>query len=293
MTVLFDSIGFGLVTASIVALASVAFSLQFSVTTTPNFAHGDILTAGAYGALLAQRATHSLALEILSAIVVGALVATFLNTALVQPFLRLGAGRLTIFLVTVAFSWILQSVLLLVFGGAPSPFSITTTRLETVGPFLWTNLDIGIMVATVAILLVLHVVLRYTKFGKSLRAVSDSPELARVTGIPYPRVVGLTWAIDGALAGFAGFVLAAYLGSLTSTTGYSFLVVVFAASVVGGLGRPYGTAVGALLIGVTTEVSAAYLPAEYKTTVAYVLLIGTLLLRPSGIFATRIWNFAD
>jgi branched-subunit amino acid ABC-type transport system permease component len=68
---------------------------------------------------------------------------------------------------------------------------------------------------------------------------------------------------------------------------------VFAASVIGGLGRPYGTAVGALIIGLAMEISASYLPAEYKTSVAFVLLIIALLVRPSGIFSTQVWNFAD
>lgn len=293
MTIFLYSVGFGLVTASIIALASVAFSLQFSVTTTPNFAHGDLLTAGAYGALAAQFATHNLAVEVVASVVVGGLVASLLNFALIQPFLRLHSRRITIFLVTVSFGWILQNVLLIVYGGEPNVFTLPTFQLEHIGPFLWTTLDLAIMGTAVVVLLLLHIMLRYTKFGKSLRAVSDNPELARVTGIPYPRVVRLTWLIDGMLAGFAGFVLAAYIGSVTPTTGFSFLVVVFAASVIGGLGRPYGTAVGALIIGLAMEISASYLPAEYKTSIAFALLILALLVRPSGIFSTQIWNFAE
>jgi branched-subunit amino acid ABC-type transport system permease component len=293
LTTLLHSVGFGLVTASIVALASVAFSLQFSVTTTPNFAHGDLLTAGAYGALVAQQLTNNVILEVLAAVVVGAAVASILNAALIQPFLRIGAKRLSIFLVTVAFGWILQNILLMIFGGTPSPYLLPQSSLNSVGPFLWTTTDETIMAATLVILLLLHIMMRYTKFGKSLRAVSDNPQLARVTGINYMRVVQITWAIDGALAGFAGFVLAAYVGSLTPTIGFTFLVVIFAASVIGGLGRPYGTLVGALIIGLAMEVSASYLPAEYKQAVAFGLLIIALLVRPRGIFTTEVWNFAE
>jgi branched-subunit amino acid ABC-type transport system permease component len=293
MTVLMHGVGFGLVTASIIALASVAFSLQFSVTTTPNFAHGELLTVGAYGALVAQTLTHNLVIEIVAAMAAGAIVASALNFAILQPFLRAGAKRLTIFLVTVAIGLIIQNVLLMAFGGAPSAYQLPAFKLQTVGPFLWTALDESVMGATIAVLLLLHLMLRYTKFGKSLRAVSDNPQLARVTGINTPRVVQLTWAIDGLIAGFAGFVLAAYIGSINPTLGFSFLVVVFAASVIGGLGRPYGTLVGALLIGLAMEVSASYIPAEYKTSIAFALLILTLLFRPSGIFATQIWKFSE
>jgi len=293
MTILLHGVGFGLVTASIIALASVAFSLQFSVTTTPNFAHGELLTVGAYGALVAQTLTHSLILEIIAAMAAGAVVASAMNLAILQPFLKAGAKRLTIFLVTVSIGLVIQNVLLIAFGGAPSAYELPAFDLKQVGPFLWTTLDEWIMLATLGTLLLLHIVLRYTKFGKSLRAVSDNPQLARVTGINTPRVIQLTWGIDGLIAGFAGFVLAAYVGSITPTIGFSFLVVVFAASVIGGLGRPYGTLVGALLIGVAMEVSASYLPAEYKTSVAFALLILTLLFRPSGVFATQIWKFSE
>jgi branched-subunit amino acid ABC-type transport system permease component len=293
MTVLLHAVGFGLVTASIVALASVAFSLQFSVTTTPNFAHGELLTAGAYGALMGQLLAHNLVVEVIMAMASGAIVASVMNFAILQPFLRAGAKRLTIFLVTVSIGLVIQNGILMAFGGAPSAYQLPAYRLNQVGPFLWTSLDESIMLGTVAVLLLLHVMLRYTKFGKSLRAVSDNPQLARVTGINTPAVIQLTWAIDGTLAGFAGFVLAAYVGAITPTIGFSFLVVVFAASVIGGLGRPYGTLVGALLIGVAMEVSATYIPAEYKTSVAFALLILTLLVRPSGIFSTQIWKFSE
>ena len=293
MSDLLHAVGFGLVTSAIIALASVAFSIQFTVTRTPNFAHGELLTVGAYAAFVTQGLTHNIAIEILSAVLVGAVVASLINGLFLQPFMRAGGKRLTLFLVTVAIGLIIQNLILLIFSGAPSAYVLPTFELQTVGPFLWTTLDEAIMAAAVALLVALHVLLRYTKFGKALRAVSDNPQLARVTGINTPRIIQLTWALDGALAGFAGFVLGAYVGALTPTIGFTFLVVVFAASVIGGLGRPYGTMAGALIIGLAMEVSAAYIPAEYKTSVAFILLILTLLVRPSGLFATQIWKFSE
>lgn len=293
MTIFFHNVGFGLVTASIIALASVAFSLQFSVTTTPNFAHGDILTVGAYAAYGAQVLTNNVLIEALAAMIAGAAIASLLNFGLVQPFLRMGAKRLTIFLVTVSAGWIIQNITLIIFTGNATVLTLPAVTLQNVGPFLWTQLDEVIIASTVVILALLHVMLRYTKFGTSLRAISDNPQLARLTGINYPLVVQMTWAIDGVLAGFAGFVLAAYVGALTPTIGFSFLVVIFAASVVGGLGKPYGTMVGALVIGLAMEISAGYIPGGYKTSVAFGILILVLLVRPRGVFASDVWNFAE
>jgi branched-subunit amino acid ABC-type transport system permease component len=292
MTVLLHGIGFGLVAAAIIALASVAFSLQFSVTTTPNFAHGDLLTIGAYAAFEVQGHYPNLAAEIIAAVLAGGLFASVLNVTLVEPFLKLRAPRIAIFLVTVVFGLLVQNVILIIWGGSPVTLNVPSSGLIHVGPFLWTSADIETMGSAVVILGTLHLVLRYTKFGKALRAVSDNPDLARVTGVPYRRVVRLTWLLDGMMAGFAGFVLADYVGGLTPTLGFSYLVVIFAASVVGGLGRPYGTALGALIIGIAMQVASSYVAPDYSESVAFGLLILALLIRPQGLFRAEIWDFA-
>jgi len=293
VTILIHSLGFGLVTAAIVALASVAFSLQFSVTTTPNFAHGDFLTVGAYAALVGQNLTNNLVVAVALAIVAGAACALLLNMGLIQPFLRAGAKRLSIFLVTVSFGLLLQNLILLIAGGEPVSYQLPTPTLHNVGPFEWTSLDEGILFAALIVLVLLHLTLRYTRFGKAMRAVSDNPSLARASGINTPRVINVTWMLDGAIAGFAGCILAASLGSMTPTMGYNFLVVIFAAAVIGGLGKPYGTLIGALILGIAMEVSAAYIDSEFKTSIAFALLILALLIRPRGVISAEIFNLAE
>ena len=130
-----------------------------------------------------------------------------------------------------------------------------------------------------------HVLLKYTKFGKAQRAVADSRDLARVTGINSERIIRLTWLIDGVIAGFAGFLLGISSGTLSPTLGQGYLLVIFAAAILGGIGKPYGAMAGALVIGLAMEISALYIPASYKEAVAFGLLILTLLARPNGIFA--------
>ncbi len=293
MTDLLHAVGFGLITAAIIATASVAFSLQFSVTTTPNFAHGELLTVGAYAALVGQNLTNNLFVAVAAAMIAGAACALFLNLGLIQPFIGAGAKRLAIFLVTVSYGLVLQNIILLIFGGTPLTYKLPTPNLQNVGPFLWTSLDVGVLLTALLVLVLLHLLLRYTRFGKAMRAVSDNPQLARASGINTPRIIAVTWALDGAIAGYSGCVLAAYLGAMTPTMGYSFLVVIFAAAVIGGLGKPYGTLIGALLLGVVMEVSAAYIRAEYKTSIAFGLLIIALLIRPRGVISAEIFNLAE
>ena len=281
------SVGFGLVTASIIALSTVALSLQYSVTNIPNFAHGELMTLGAYGALVAQRATDNIAVQALSAAAVGGVFAWGMNYFIIQPFTRRSARNLVLFILTLATSLILQNAVLIIFGGSNIGYSLPASSAQEIGPFIFTGQDLIIMGSAVAIMIAIHLLLQRTKFGKAQRAISDNRELARVTGINADRIVQVTWLIDGLIAGFAGFALAASVGSLSPTIGNSFLLVIFAAAIVGGIGRIYGAMAGALLIGLAMEISALYLAADYKVAVAFVLLIATLLIRPEGLFATK------
>ncbi|HEV7666457.1 MAG TPA: branched-chain amino acid ABC transporter permease [Chloroflexota bacterium] len=278
------AIGFGLITASILALSTVALSLQFSVTNIPNFAHGEIMTAGAYGAWVTQSVTHNVFLAGVVACVMGGVLALFLNSAILAPFARSGAKRLVLFILTIASGLVLQHVILLIFGGANLPYSLPSSPARRIGPFILTDRSLAIIGAAVVVMVGVHLILRYTKFGKAQRAVADSRELARVSGIDSALIVRLTWLMAGAMGGLAGFVLGVSIGSLTPTLGYTFLLVVFAAAIVGGIGKPYGAMLGALLIGLAMEVSALYLPSDYKLVVAFAFLIVTLLIRPSGLF---------
>jgi branched-subunit amino acid ABC-type transport system permease component len=280
-------VGFGLVTASIIALSTVALSLQYSVSNIPNFAHGELMTVGAYAALVAQNAHGNVLVQAFAAALMGGIVAFGMNYLVIQPFTRRGARNIVLFILTLAISLVVQNGVLLIFGGANVGYQLSQGAPQQVGPFLFTVENEVIIVAAVVIMVAVHVLLQYTKFGKAQRAISDSRELARITGINAERVVQLTWLVDGMIAGFAGFTLGASVGSLSPTIGSSFLLVIFAAAIVGGIGKIHGAMAGALLIGVAMEVSALYVPAEYKEVVAFALLIATLLLRPQGLFSTE------
>lgn len=290
MIVVLHALGFGLVTAGVLAVATVAVTLQYSVTQVPNFAQGDMMTLGAYAAYQVGLYVNNLAVEALAAIVVVALFGYAMNKGLIAPFQRHGVRNIIILVVTAAVSLIVQNVLLASYGGDPVDYHLPATNPGNYGPFIWTQRDIEIMISSVVVLISVHIVLRYTKFGKSQRAVSDDASLARVSGINSARVINLTWLWAGAMTGFSGFVLAASVGAFDPTLGFAFLLVIFAAAVVGGIGQAYGAMLGALLIGVAMEVSAVWISSEYKQMVAFILLILALIIRPSGLIAARAKN---
>ena len=135
-----------------------------------------------------------------------------------------------------------------------------------------------------ALLLLLHLMLTYTKFGKAIRATSNNIDLARSCGIDSDRVISLTWFIAGLLTAVAGVGLVLQESTLSPTTGFTELFVIFGAVILGGIGRPYGAMLGALIIGVLTEVAGAYVNAAYKTSIAFGVVVLLLLFRPQGLY---------
>ncbi|HZS93417.1 MAG TPA: branched-chain amino acid ABC transporter permease [Chloroflexota bacterium] len=280
------TIGFGLVTASILALAAVPLSLQMSVARIPNFAHGEILTAGAYAAYSVSLHVNNLLLSAVAAAAAGGVVAFLTNAVLLHPFAKRKPKVLILFILTIAASLIIQNIILFFYTGENLPYPIAESPPHQIGPFLLSTQDLLTIFAAVVVMLAVHVVLKYTTFGKAQRAVADNKELARVRGINADRIVALTWLMDGIIAGFAGFVLGINSGTVTPTLGQSYLLVIFAATILGGIGKPYGAMAGSLVIGIAMEVSALYIAPDYKEAVAFVLLALTLIIRPSGIFSS-------
>lgn len=288
-----QAIGFGAITAMTIAISTVAVSLQHSVTSVPNIAHGDIMTAGAYTAYSISLIYHNLLVEAAGAIIMGAVIAGFLNSRLLQPFARRGAKVVTLLVVTVACSLIIQAIITGIFTGSTVDYALPSSSPHHIGPFLWSVRDGVIAGVSLVILASVHLVLRYTKFGKAQRAVSDNPELANLSGINSSRIIQLTWLWAGGMTGLGGFVLAGQIGSFTPTVGFYFLFVVYSAAVVGGLGNVYGAVIGALVIGIGTSVAGLVVPGDYAQSFAFVVLILMLLFRPSGLFPSRTRVVAD
>ena len=286
MQLLGHAIGFGLVTSAIIALSAVAVSLQFSVTPVPNFMHGEFLTAGAYGALIAQTLTQNIVLSLLGGILLAAALAWAMDRGILAPFIKRGSPRILLLVSTVAVGIILQALTAATFGGGPQSLTLlpgSWSSAQQIGPFLFTRLDIAVIAAAVLAMLGLHYLLQHTKFGKAQRAVADSSELASASGISTSLVIQMTWLIVGGLAGLAGILLASIQGAFDPYFGFNFLLVTLAAAVIGGIGRAYGAMAGALIIGLVTEISGSYLSASFKQVAALLVLVVVLLFRPNGL----------
>ena len=279
------SVGFGLVTASIVALAAVGFTMQFGVTNIINLAYGDVMTAAAFVAYVCNQAGLNIWLCLIVGAAFGAAASYALNRFVYSPFVRHGADLLAIIIVTLAMALIIQNVVLAIWGPNFFSYTMSAGRSVNLGAMTFTLSQLGILVISVAAMFAIHVLLSYTRLGKAMRATAANPALARGCGIRTDRIIDLTWLVSGALCGVSGVVLVINTTSFTSTTGAGFFLVIAAAAILGGIGRAYGAMLGALVIGLSTEISAAYISPSYKDVVAFVLLVLVLLLRPQGIIA--------
>jgi branched-chain amino acid transport system permease protein len=272
---------YGLILGSIIALGAIGVSLTFGILRFANFSHGDLMTLGAYFALAF---VVGLGLPMVVSFVLAA-VATAFSAVLVDRLVyrQLRRSSPVILLISsFGMALILRSIIQLVWGpsnqvyeaGIQLPWVIAGLRIKTD--------QIYILLGTVLLVTALHFFLQYSKMGKAMRAMADSIDLARITGIDTERVVMWTWVIGAVMAAAAGI----FLGMdtrLHPIMGWRLLLSVFAAAVLGGIGKPYGAIAGGLVIGITEEMSTLFLSPAYKSAVAFGLLVLMLIIRPKGL----------
>jgi len=281
------SVGFGLVTASVLAIAAVGFTLQFGVTDVLNLAYGAVMILGAFLAYLVNSHGTSVWLGLLLSVTACSVVSVLLNTVVYTPFQRRGASPITMVIVSLGMTLIIEFGIEAVAGGVPVSYTMGSGPTFTAGGLTLTGVQLVIMALAVLTMAGVHVLLRYTKLGKAMRATAANRTLARNCGIRTGRVITVTWALTGALCGLAGTVFAIDAGSFDATSTDVFLVLILAAVFLGGPGQPYGAMLGALVIGLATEVSAVFIPADYKYVIAFVVLLVMLGVRPTGLLGER------
>ncbi|MEA2213433.1 MAG: branched-chain amino acid transport system permease protein [Solirubrobacteraceae bacterium] len=285
MSLLVASIGFGLVTASILAVAAVGFTLQFGVTNILNLAFGDVMTASAFVAYIATSNGVNIWLAVALCALFGAAFSALLNRFLYTPFVRHGTKLFGMIVVTIAVSLIIQNALQAIYGASFFSLKFSAGSSYHIGSMVFTTSQVGIMAIAVVAMLGVYSLLKFSKLGKAMRATASDPVLARSCGIATDRVIDVAWLLSGALCGIAGVALAMNVTSFTSTTGGTFLIAIVAAAVLGGVGQAYGAMLGALTIGICSEVAAGVIAPSYKQVVAFVVLVLVLLIRPQGILS--------
>jgi len=281
------SIGFGLVTASVLAIAAVGFTMQFGITQVLNLAFGSIMTLSAFVAYALNQVGVNIWIGVVVAGVCGALASLLLNTFLISPFKNRRTSPIAMAVVTLAAGLIIENLVLAIAGPNNVSYTLNSGPTFQMGTFTLNVVEIVIIVISVVMMLVINAILKRSKIGKAMRATATNASLARASGIRTAGVIRATWLMTGFLCGLSGAVFAINDGSFGPSSVDLFLVVIIAAVVVGGVGRPYGAMLGALLLGLIIEVSASLINPSYKEVVAFVILLLTLAFRPEGLLVRR------
>ena len=280
------SIGFGLVSAAVLALAAVGFTLQFAVTNVLNLAYGGVMVVSAYAAYALNSHGVSIWIAAFAAVLAGAVISVFLNNVIYTPFQRRGTSPIAMVIVALGMTLILVFGTQALAGPTNVSYTLSQGKLVKIGSIELTVVQIGIIGLSIVVMLGVHALIRYTRLGKAMRATAANRDLAKNCGIRTDRVVMITWLITGALCGLAGLTFAVNSGTFGATSTDIFLVLILAAVFLGGPGQPYGAMLGALVIGVATEVSASIIVSDYKDVIAFVILLAMLAVRPNGLLGS-------
>ena len=297
----------GLVLGCIYALGAIGITLTFGILRFANFAHGEIMMSGAYltWTVMAIAGYAGLTLHPLVAMVPATLlvILLFLGTDkfFYKPFRK--ADTIKVVMASFGMMLIIRSAVQVIWGpnqltfvrGIAKPNSVLSDVSNDIGMMLIIpNKHLFIFAGTVIIVIALSYLLNRTRIGKAMRAVSDSPDLAHVTGIEVDKVIRATWIVGGICATAAGVFLVMDVQMLETTMGFRMLLPMFAAAILGGIGKPYGAVFGGLVIGLAEELSAypwigdtPLLSPGYKTGVAFAIMVIMLIVRPQGLFKGR------
>ena len=322
----------GIIVGSILALGAIGLTLIYGIMKFANFAHGDTMMLGAYVAFflltgqVARTARedaelpwsigslpgalepigkltfgYGLIISTVVAAVVIALLLVALNRLVYRPLRQRGSSIVVFAVASLGLAMATRALMLIIWGPDPRVYvsgihmadkynlGFTTITLKADQIFMFA---VAIVLTTLVYLLLFR-----TKLGKAMRAVTDNPDLARVSGIDTERVFTWTWVIGGALVAVAG-VLLALQAQLNPNLGFVLLLPLFASTILGGIGSPQGALAGAMIVGISQEVSVGIdlsiggadilpLAPAYKFSVAVVIMIFMLLLRPQGLFGAK------
>jgi neutral amino acid transport system permease protein len=280
-----QNVVFGLVTGSILALATVGFAMIRQTEGFLNVAHGQYLALGAFIGFVyvSDLGLNVFAGGLLTMVSLG-LIGILLAKVVFDPVRR--RGSLVLLFTSIGLAYLLYGIVLALFGTGVRTYPVSFGRQFELGSVLVTAGEIIIVALAVGVIVTLWLFLSFTRLGTWIRAVASNPELARVRGVPTRLVSATVWFVAAGLAGLAG-VLIGVVGSVHAELGWANILLVLAAAVMGGVRSIYGVIGAGILLGLAMDVSALAIPTAYRTVVAFTALILVLLVRPEGLFAVE------
>ncbi|WP_434054372.1 MAG: branched-chain amino acid ABC transporter permease [Roseibium sp.] len=292
----------GILVGSFLSLGAIGLTMVMHILRFANFSHAELLSIGAYCALVFDRLFESL-LPVLAAKIgplsmTGALLLSILISMLVTGLsavlidklvfrrVRQKGGELSMVFASFGMSLVIRNVIGLVFGLSSELYSrdIAFAMVLSRDPLLLVKPDqVFVLIAALVIMFALYLLFSRTTIGFALRAIAENPSLAQVHGVNLKKMIALVWIMGGALGAIAG-VFYGLSYQITPVMGRDLVLPIFAATIVGGIGSVYGAVLGGFIVGVASNIALVVLPSGYSPSVPFVMILLVLLIRPNGLF---------
>ncbi|MGW8311707.1 MAG: branched-chain amino acid ABC transporter permease [Desulfuromonadales bacterium] len=286
----------GLTRGSIYALIALGYTMVYGIIQLINFAHGEIYMIGAFVALIVSGVLTIYGFSGASILILAALIAIIYSAAYGYTLEKIAyrplrnSPRLAPLISAIGMSLFLQNYVLL----AQTPDFLRFPQLipefdfmEPVAHIMGSS-ELVILVTSTITMIVLTVIIKYTRIGKAMRATQQDMIMARLTGINVDRVISVTFVIGSVLAAIAGVLVGSYIGQINYFIGFMAGVKAFTAAVLGGIGNIPGAALGGLVLGLAESMAAGYVSSAYEDVFAFGVLVLILILRPAGILGKAV-----
>jgi branched-chain amino acid transport system permease protein len=297
----------GLTLGSVYAIVALGYTMVYGIIQLINFAHGELVMLGAMVAFSVIGALAGTTLPPVLIVIAGVVAAVPACMLVGYAMERIAyrplrnAPRLAPLITAIGISIILQHLALLIWGRSPLAFpQIIPLVSFTIGGAIITGVQIAIIAISLLMMGALTLVVYHTKLGIAMRATSQNPQVAGLMGIDIDRIISFTFIVGAALAAVAGVMVGTYYGIAHYTMGSLLGMKAFSAAVLGGIGNLAGAMLGGILLGIVEALGAGYIGSltnnvfgsNYQDVFAFLVLIGVLVLRPSGLLGERVGDRA-
>jgi branched-chain amino acid transport system permease protein len=276
----------GLTIGGIYALIALGYTMVYGILRIVNFAHGDVFMVGSFLGMILLRNGLPLFVAFPLAAVLTAVMGVVIERLAYRP-IRI-ADRLAVLISALGVSIILQNLVQILWGTETKPFNAGVPfRIYTFHNLTVSGIQIFVLLLSCLLMIVLYLVVKHTKLGVAMRATSHNLNNAKLMGINTDRIISFTFAIGSALACLAGSLVGIYYDAVYPVMGYSAGLKAFAAAILGGIGSIPGAMLGGFIIGIVENLGTAYISSGYRDAFAFIILILTLILKPSGILGKK------
>ena len=286
---LFQQLINGLSLGMIYALIAVGYSLVFGILRLVNMSHDAVYALGAHVALLFVTLEWGWGPALILSCVLTAIINVGFDRIVLAPLREKNTPSIAALISTVGFSYIVQNLLMIVFGSERKPFpKIFDFGVWNVAGIRLNSTQVVIALVSLVMLSVFTLLIYRTSIGLSMRGTEQNVRAAQLVGVNVRNVITFTFALSGVSAALAAFLVAGYYNTVYPTMGVQSALKAFAAAVLGGIGVLHGAVVGGLVVGVAEALAVTYLGGAYRDATAFIILFLVLIIRPNGVFGKKV-----